>query len=374
DGILKHIIKKLLENKDFAYKQARFKEENNWPDYLFYEEIAKIIRECKNYSILPKDIAKRCKKERNEDIVEFYRLFYVIYYKYRQFMFQNKFYDFSDLILKTVTLLKDKPKLLKYYQNKFKYILVDEFQDVNYPQVQLITLLKGQNNNLFAVGDDWQAIYGWRGSDVDFILKFKKIFKENHKIITLPYNYRSDSHIVNAASRFIRKNRHQCRKKIKSHHPKSSKIKVFRGKDEEDNLKFVNKAIKKILKYGISQENIMILGRNWKHLNIYINNLPKLGFKDIKINTIHGSKGLESNIVFLVGLHKGRGGFPHVKEDHEIMKIIKKTPLNLRLEEERRCFYVGVTRACKLLFLITEKDNESQFLHEIPKRYCQEVK
>jgi len=374
DGILKYIIKKLLENKNFAYKQAKFKEENNWPDYLFYEEIAKIIRECKNYSILPKDIVNRCKLERNKDILEFYRLFYIIYYKYRQFMFKNKFYDFSDLIIKTIDLFKYEEKLLKYYQNKFKYILVDEFQDVNYPQVRLISLLKGKNNNLFAVGDDWQAIYGFRGSDVKFILKFKKIFKENNKIITLPYNYRSDGYIVKAASRFIRKNRYQCRKKIKSHHPKSNKIKVFRGSDEEDNLKFVIKAIKNILKYNISQENIMILGRNWKHLAIYIDNLPKLGFKNIKINTMHSSKGLESNIVFLVGLHKGRGGFPYIKEDHEIMKIIKKTSLKLRLEEERRCFYVGMTRACKLLFLITEKDNESQFIREIPRRYCENVK
>ncbi len=373
DGILQYIIKKLSENKEFSYKMARFKEENNWPDYLFHEEVLKIIHECKNYSISPQEIVKRCKRERNQDTLEFYRLFYVIYLKYCQFMTQNKFYDFSDLILKSIKLLKNNPKLLKYYKHKFKYILVDEFQDVNYPQVQLISLLKGKNNNLFAVGDDWQSIYGWRGSDVSFILKFKKIFKENNKVITLPYNYRSDSYIVRAASKFIYKNRYQCKKKIKSHHPKLNKIKIFRGKNEEDNILFVTKAIKKIIKHGISPDNIMILGRNWKNLNIYIKNLPKLNLKNIKINTIHGSKGLESDIIFLVGLYRGRGGFPYIKEDHEIMKVIKKTPLKLRLEEERRCFYVGMTRARKLLFLITEKDHESRFIGEIPRRYCKEV-
>ena len=374
DGILKHIIKKLSENRDFGYRMARFKEENNWPDYLLYEEIAKIIHECKNYSILPKEIIKRCKKERNEDIKEFYRLFYVIYFKYCEFMAKNKFYDFSDLIIETINLLRNKRKLLKYYQNKFKNILVDEFQDVNYPQVELISLLKGQNNNLFVVGDDWQAIYGWRGSDVDFILNFKRLFKKDSKTIILPYNYRSDSNIVNAASRFIRKNRYQCKKKIKSFHSKKLKIKIFKGKNDKDNITFVEKAITKILNHNILQKKIMILGRNWKNLDVYIKNLPKKGFKNIKINTIHGSKGLESDIVFLVGLHRGRGGFPLVKEDHEIMKIIKKTPLKLRLEEERRCFYVGITRARKLLFLITEKDNESRFIRELPKKFREEVR
>lgn len=373
DSILKYIIKKLSENKDFGYKMARFKEENNWPDYLFYEEIAKIIHECKNYSISLKNLIKRCRKNKDEDIREFYRLFYVIYYKYCQLMLQNKFYDFSDLIIKVIKLLENTPKILKYYQNKFKYILVDEFQDVNYPQVKLISLLKGRNNNLFAVGDDWQSIYGWRGSDVNFILKFKKIFREDSQVITLPYNYRSDSNIVNAASKFIRKNKYRCRKKIKSFHPKSFKIRIFSKKNEKENLSFVAKTIKKLLDYKIPEDEIMILGRNWKNLDIYIKNLPEFGFKNIKINTIHGSKGLESDIVFLVGLYKGRSGFPYIKEDHEIMKVIKKTPLKLRLEEERRCFYVGLTRARKLLFLITEKGNESRFIREIPRRYCKEV-
>lgn len=374
DGILQYLIKKLSQNKEFGYKIARFKEDNNWPDYLFYEEIQNIIHECKNYSVSPKKIINRCKRERNEDVKEFYRLFYVIYFKYIDFMQEKKFYDFSDLIVETIKLLTNNPKALKYYRNKFKYILIDEFQDVNYPQVKLISLIKGRNNNLFVVGDDWQAIYGFRGSDVDFILNFKKLFKDNHQTITLPYNYRSDSNIVQAASRFIKKNKYQCRKKIKSFHSRKLKIKIFAGRNEEDNFNFVRKAIKKLLKHGIPQKDIMILGRNWKNLNIYIDKLPKIGYKEVKINTIHGSKGLESNIVFLVGLHKGRGGFPYLKEDLEIVKIIKKTPLNLRLEEERRCFYVGITRARKLLFLITEKNNESQFIKEMPWRYCENVK
>jgi len=374
NNILKYLINRLSENKEFGYRMARFKEENNWPDYLFYEEIVKVIHECKNYSVSPQEIAKKCKKERGEDVLEFYRIFYIIYFKYCEFMAKNAFYDFSDLITKTITLLTNKPKLLKHYQDKFKYILVDEFQDVNYPQFRLISLLKGHYNNLFAVGDDWQAIYGFRGSDVGFILKFKKLFPQNNKIITLPYNYRSDSNIVNAASNFIHKNRYQCRKKIKSYKPKNIKIKIFSSKSEKENFNFILKSIRKLLDRGISQNEIMILARNWKNLDIYTKFLPKFGFKKININTIHGSKGLESDIVFLVGLHRGRGGFPYIKEDHEIMKIIKKTPLKLRLEEERRCFYVGITRARKLLFLITEKDNESRFIREIPRRYCEEVK
>jgi DNA helicase-4 len=370
--IFEYCINSLNSSKELGYKLSRFLEENNWPKYLFSEEIVKIIHECKNYSLEPKDIAQKCRKEKNEDIKEFYRLFYVIFLTYQNYLQNNNLSDFSDLIQDAISLFKSDKKYLAHYQEKFSHILVDEFQDTNHSQIELLSLLVGNKNNLFVVGDDWQAIYGWRGGDVKYILNFKKTYRHS-KTITLPYNYRSDGNIVYAANKCICKNKSQCRKKIKPFNPRRVKIKVFKGGDEKENFKFIKKSILKLIGHGIMQKNIMILGRNWKNVDLYLKKLPKVGFSDVQISTMHGAKGLESDIVFIVGLHKGRGGFPCIKDDNEILKVIKKTPFSQRLDEERRCFYVALTRAKKLLFLISEKGNESEFIKEIPKRFIEEI-
>jgi len=375
--LLRRSITNLRRQPEFGYKLARFLEENNWPIYLFHEEIAKIIHECKNYSVSPSDLIKKCQLEKDEDILEFYRLFYIIFSTYQNYLADHKLFDFSDLISKAITILERNKKILKRYQRKFCYILVDEFQDVNYGQIRLLNILKGQSNNLFAVGDDWQAIYGWRGGDVKYILQFKKNYQSSCRTITLPFNYRSDSNIVRAASKCIGRNHRQCRKKIKSFHPATHKIKIFRGKDSESCHKFVLEKIAALIQSGVSSDDIMILGRNWKHVNFFIEQLHEkksAKYQAINITTIHGAKGLECDFVFLVGLHRGRGGFPNIKEDPEIKKIIKATTRSERLAEERRCFYVAITRAKKELYLITEKDNESIFIKEVPKRFCQEIK
>ena len=374
ERVLKKCLADLSRQSKIGYRLARFLDENNWPLYLFTEEVIRTIHECKNYSVTPAEIFKRCRVIKDEDLAEFYQLFAVIFATYQNCLAASRKLDFSDLIGKAVTALETDCQIRKKYQDKFKYILVDEFQDVNHGQVQLLDLLKGRRNNFFAVGDDWQAIYGWRGGDVKYILQFKKKYRSDCRQIVLPYNYRSDSNIVRAASHSISRNRRQCRKKIKAFHPAVNKIKIFRGEDSQSCHTFVLERIAVLIRSGTSPSDIMILGRNWKHVDFYIEQLHEQGpakYQNINITTIHGAKGLECDFVFLVGLHRGRGGFPNVKEDHEIRKIIQETTRPERLAEERRCFYVAITRAKKELYLVTEKNNESMFIKETPRKYCE---
>jgi len=372
--ILTDIIKKLSRHQEFGYRLSRFMDDNNWPLYLLQEEIFKIIKECRNRSVGFEKIIRRCQKEKNVDIVEFYRLLYVIKSQYEKYLKMNNIYDFSDLINEVNLELENGGQALKYYRGKFKHILVDEFQDVDFTQMKFLKILNGTKNNMFVVGDDWQSIYGFRGGNVSYILNFQKYFLEDNETIILPYNYRSDGHVVYSASKFIKKNKRQHKKKIKSFSKSKLKIKIFRGRDEAENVKFVLKAIRTLLKHNISKSDIMVIGRNWKNLHPYIKIFNKNKLNNIKINTIHGSKGMESEVVFIAGLHQGRGGFPCIKEDYDIVKIIKDAKMQDRLEEERRCMYVAITRAKKLLFLITEKDKESVFVKEISRKYCEEVK
>ncbi len=370
DKLFKLCIAKLSMNKKFALRYHDYLEENNWPEYLFFEQITKVIKECKSRSLTLIDIVKRAKKISDDDAKNFYRLLYLIFSYYQKYLFLNNYFDFEDLMNKAIELLANDKKVLNYYQNKFKHILVDEFQDVNFTQVKFLNLLNDKSNNLFVVGDDWQAIYGWRGGNIKYILDFKIKYKNSCEAIILPYNYRSDGYIVNSASKIIRKNKKQFNKKIRPYWPYKNKILIFKAKDKKEEFEFVINEIKMILKKH-KHKQIMILGRNWKVLAPYIEKFG-VGTEQCSvptITTIHSAKGMESDIVFIVGLHSGRHGFPHVKEDYEIMKVIRDTSMNEKLCEERRCFYVGITRAKKILYLITIKDRESKFVEEIPKRF-----
>ena len=136
-----------------------------------------------------------------------------LYALYEKKLKQNNALDFDDLIIKAVELLKTNPEILEYYQKKFKFIFVDEFQDTNKVQYELVRLLSQKYKNLCVVGDDDQSIYGWRGADIANILNFEKDFP-NTKIIKLEQNYRSTQNILNVANHVIKNNYERKDKKL----------------------------------------------------------------------------------------------------------------------------------------------------------------
>ncbi len=142
-----------------------------------------------------------------EELMEQKRLVEVAgaYQKYNQLLLENSFLDFGDLIAYTIKLFRERPNILKIYQQKFKYIMVDEFQDTNYSQYELIKLLAAPKNNLMVVGDDDQSIYAFRGSSMHNIMQFSEDYP-NTKEVVLNKNYRSGQEILDASYDFIRKN------------------------------------------------------------------------------------------------------------------------------------------------------------------------
>ena len=136
-----------------------------------------------------------------------------VYPIYQRELRQSKAMDFDDLIMELVKLLQNEHEVLERYQNQFKYILVDEYQDTNHSQYQLIKLLAAKHNNLCVVGDDWQSIYSWRGANYQNILNFESDYT-NSKVIKLEQNYRSTQHILDAAHSVITKNLSRSQKKL----------------------------------------------------------------------------------------------------------------------------------------------------------------
>lgn len=161
-----------------------------------------------------------------------------IYAPYQAQLKKNQALDFDDLLMMTVKLLKDNPETLKKYQEKFKYILVDEYQDTNRAQYVLINLLAQKYRNLFVIGDDSQNIYSWRGADFRNLLNFENDYPEA-KVILLEQNYRSTQNILDAAQNVIAKNKMRKEKKLWTQNEAGEPITIFNARDEREEGVFV---------------------------------------------------------------------------------------------------------------------------------------
>lgn len=183
-----------------------------------------------------------------------------VYRKYQQMLKDNNALDFDDIIMHTVKIFKENEDVLEYYSRKFKYIMVDEYQDTNHAQFVLVSLLAKYNRNLCVVGDDDQSIYGWRGADITNILDFEKIYPDC-KIIKLERNYRSTDVILDAANNVIKNNMGRKPKKLWTDVTGGDKIIHMNLNDERDESFFIVNTIKKRVEEGGSYSDFAILYR-----------------------------------------------------------------------------------------------------------------
>jgi DNA helicase-2/ATP-dependent DNA helicase PcrA len=183
-----------------------------------------------------------------------------IYYEYQKKLEISNAVDFGDLLLKPINILNSNKELLEYYQNYFRYILVDEYQDTNKAQYFLIKLLSSKHRNLCVVGDPDQSIYGWRGADIRNILQFESDFKDA-KIIILDQNYRSTSKILDCANRVIKHNKKRKEKNLWTNNPEGEKIELIEALNEIEEANIIVRKIKELIKKGYTFRNIAVFYR-----------------------------------------------------------------------------------------------------------------
>ncbi|MFO7317134.1 MAG: DNA helicase PcrA [Bacilli bacterium] len=169
-----------------------------------------------------------------------------VYEAYEKTLRKNQSLDFDDLIIMTITLFERVPDVLEYYQNKFQYIHVDEYQDTNHSQYKLVKMLASKFKNICVVGDSDQSIYRWRGADIRNILSFEKDYP-NAKVILLEQNYRSTKRILQAANDVISNNESRYPKVLRTENPTGEKIVFYTARDERDEAQFVVKTIKELM-------------------------------------------------------------------------------------------------------------------------------
>ncbi len=298
----------------------------------------------KNSNTFQKDISS----EKQED-------FQRIYLEYERCLRKQGWMDFDDILLLMQQSLTYDPAFLRYCRARFDYILIDEFQDINAVQFSIVRMLAAEHRNLFVVGDEDQSIYGFRGSRPQIMLDFAKYFHDCRQI-ALSKNYRSGTRIVEASKALIVNNKKRFAKQMDPANPFPGEVQLLEYKDRE----MQNAAMAAYLK-SHAQESCAVLCRTNQLKQYYAFRLKNIGDR-LSFLTMHEAKGLEFDHVWIPEANNGIYPYRHRQED------------SFDTEEERRIFYVGMTRAAKCLMISSFSEGnrgklqKSIYLSEICKK------
>lgn len=306
-----------------------------------------------------------------------------IYLAYDEMLRRNNEIDFSDMINCATTYVRNGK-----YINPYKFVIVDEYQDISKARYNLLNeLRKSSFYELFCVGDDWQSIYRFTGSDINYIVDFEKYWgpTETGKIET---TYRFTNSLIDISSGFIMQNPRQLKKAIRGISSDNRfSLGVIGGYTEKNAVQFMIERLDDLPK----NSSVFFLGRYSFDVDLLKDN-PNLSVRydnvnsetivtysrrrDLKMKfmTAHRSKGLQADYVFIINNKDSRMGFPSRIQDASIVDLLLEKAEVYPFAEERRLFYVALTRAKTKAFLVTQQNKESVFAEELIKKYEKQIK
>lgn len=291
------VVKKIL--KEMGIDSTRFN-----PKFIKNQ-----ISSCKNEMVTP----EKYKNLVNDELSD---ITYKVYKKYQDTLLRNNSLDFDDLLIKPIELFNKYKEVLENYQELFKYIFIDEYQDTNEAQYILSKMISAKYKNICVVGDDAQSIYSWRGANFKNILNFEKDYK-NAKVILLEQNYRSTKTILNAANSVIKNNINKKDKNLWTDNSLGEKIKYVRTNDEKDEASYVTREIRNLVNNGVSLDDIAVLYRtNAQSRTIeegFLNsNIP---YKIVGAFAFYSRKEIKDLLAYLKLIY-------NTKDDVSLMRII----------------------------------------------------
>ena len=323
--------------------------------------------------------------------IAFLKIVEEIYNDYEAYLLKIKKIDFNDMINKASDCIVKNGLDLPY-----KYIIVDEYQDTSFTRYNLLrNICDSIGAKIMVVGDDWQSIYSFSGCDVNIFTKFDNFF-DVCETRYIEKTYRNSQQLIDASSNFVMKNPDQTRKELKSSKSLECPIKIVKFDNDFDEILKFELIIKNIINQSkFENKKILILGRNNKDIfnllkNFNVKNedgkrkFEILGDEDklrrdkfvkivyrynpdvnIEYRTVHQSKGLECDNVILINLKNWRAGFPNKMVDDPVLNFVKRNGDSFSYAEERRLFYVALTRTKNNVYLLAPYFKSSVFIQEL---------
>lgn len=402
DGSFEDKLKESLQSHGFKLKPLSDKEKWNIIHKNASDEVESLINLFNTFLGLYKstnltldELQNRIKTKigfERQRCAYFVALFYPLYQAYEAMLKRKQQIDFSDMINTAVHYLERNK-----YIHQYKYLIIDEFQDISIGRYKLIDAFKKQSENvkLFAVGDDWQSIYRFTGSDISLFNSFEKYFGFTSKS-KIETTYRFGLPMIDISGNFVMKNPAQIKKSLRNKLKAQSDMEIFYTfSDDNDDTEGLEKAINKIIESKILSEDKEptdneikdIISHKYYLLGRYNHDFNRIKvehtkFKIIKENTIeynyserlkvklefftaHRSKGLEAEYVFVLNCNSGRLGFPSEMYDDPVLLLLLGDSETYPNSEERRLFYVALTRAKVKTSLIANKKFASKFILEL---------
>lgn len=305
----------------------------------------------------------------------FLEIFRPIYMYYVQQLEKSNQIDFNDMIIEATSLVKSGQADLAY-----RYIIIDEYQDISLSRFRLVEAIRNVTNaKVMCVGDDWQSIYRFAGSDLNLFIDFERYFGKS-ELLKIERTYRNSKQLINVAGTFIMKNEKQLRKDLSSPKQTKTPIRIFGFKRKADLVQSLVRVIESVVSENGEATSLLLVGRNnfdikflegstafrisptKKETIIAYEKYPKL---HIRFLTAHRSKGLEAENVVLINTANGKTGFPNKMVDDPLLSLVLQRQEELEFGEERRLFYVALTRTKNVTYVLTPDERMSVFVKEL---------
>lgn len=352
--------------------------------YKFIEFLMKFIEHYKTMGYDEEGFEILRKKTDNERTLLFLEIAQKVYNHYQETLKNNNQIDYADMINEGTFYLSEIEK--QGIKLPYKYIIIDEFQDIARQRFDFAKKLSQVSNaKVVAVGDDWQSIFAFAGSDITLFTKFIEMMGSG-KELQITHTYRNSQELIDIAGNFIQKNQSQIKKKLISnkHIENPVVIQTF-----DDSFKYytnlaecVENIIERIILNQGKDKSILLIGR----YNFDLSNLERTGkFEDLKRNnkvksikfpdvnltflTAHSSKGLGYDNVIIINMLESKFGFPSQVEEDPIMKLVIQEDTQILFAEERRLLYVALTRTKNRVYIATPLNRPSRFIIELIKDY-----
>lgn len=331
----------------------------------FARLVATFLQHFKGNGLTLSDIAERAHTQQDRARAQvFLWVFGPIFERYRETLSYAGEIDFHDMINRATDLVE-----AGRYRSPFRYILVDEFQDISPPRARLLKALldNSADAQLFAVGDDWQAIFRFAGSDIDVMREFRHHFGPFERL-DLQTTFRCADRIATVATDFVLRNPAQIRKKVRARRS-ADRTAVHIGLPGQNGASLLNEALDRIAEDARRHEGtseVLLLGR-YRHQKPQNMGVLQKQYSSLRLSwkTMHGSKGTEADYVVVLSLCSGKHGFPSEIADDPLLDLVLAAPEAHTNAEERRLLYVAITRAKRQVFLLADSRVPSEFVSEL---------